>query len=195
MFNLFDSDEYLIERTILEKTGEKISIEVHDETARGATIPYFKAYKSAAIPHAGSKVKTIRLHFLDSGCEVHHKNNDESIWKIDNKDSKKIRKVLLADNKAFNSYTNWQVACFFWNVDGRKFVGYHYDEEYPENMDRYFAGEYDDASKDAIGYVPSYTEIPDKWVYGKPGRKLRFDEEVDMLDTFVDLDDYEDQSI
>lgn len=153
---------YLVEHSIFKNHGHGISIEVDNENSYQGRIPYFKAFDS----DNPKKFKhIIRLHFLDSGCEVHNKRRPDTIWEIDKGDSNGIKEIMLLDNDNFPDHTNWQVACFYWNLDNGKLEGATGGRRDRFYLDKYFNGDYDENGEDIVGYVPSYTEIPDRWIY------------------------------
>jgi len=61
---------------------------------------------------------------------------------------------LEKKHKTSKIYTNWQFACFQWNVE---------NDLIDDDIDEYFAGTYDERMKNVISYVPSTQLMPEKW--------------------------------
>lgn len=126
-----------------------LRIEVNPDRKRKGD-PYFKVMDTMGYDKKKSRV--CRLHFLDSGMEF-HTGDGLLTWDITNRDIKEIIKALKMEHEDFPEYTNWQMACYLWNME------YGFDI----NRQSYFNGEYDDKYKDHPSYVPSTQEIPDTW--------------------------------
>ena len=94
--------------------------------------------------------------------EYHQDKFDD--WIMPRKEIKQI-KELLSSKYRDTVNTNWQMACWLWNME------YNYFELGPDDMKLYFEGRFDDQFKDHPSYVPSTTPIPETWVYDPPKGK------------------------
>lgn len=128
-----------------------LRIEVNPDRKRKG-VPYFKVMNTESYQKGKSKV--CRLHFLDEGMEFH--TGDGLLdWRITDKDIKEIKNVLSKPHKRESNYTIWQMACYLWNMEYGLI---------PDEVDKYFNGEYDDSNKNHPSYVPSNQTMPKGWV-------------------------------
>ena len=165
LFSIFDPEEYYSRE--VEPLGEMATVTTSDKPALRIQInpdrgrkgnPYFKAFNS---PNFSKGTKVARLHFLDSGMEYHQ---DEFFdWVLTNKEIKQIKELLMEAHHDFPQLTNWQMACWLWNME--------YSLIDPRNRSDYFSGKFDEQFKDHPSYVPSTAEIPETWVYDPPKGK------------------------
>ena len=132
-----------------EKEGFRITSIIN---TKPPYIPYFKVYDNSSYTSA---TKVARLHFKNYGIED-HKDRYES-WYPNNKEIKMIRNFMMNQHVDFPQYTNWQMACWLWNLE--------YDFFNNHNRDEYFAGKFDEEYKDHPSYVPSTQKMPETWIY------------------------------
>ena len=118
--------------------------------------PYFKVFNSSSYQKA---TKVARLHFFDEGVELHRGKYE--IWDLTKKDIKIIKEFLQRNHKGSLKYTNWQMACWLWNLE------YNYFQFDIDDIDRYMNGDFDKQFKDHPSYIPSDTPIPETWILNK----------------------------
>lgn len=124
--------------------------------------PYFKVF-STELPKEG-ETKVARLHFFDTGMEYHRDIYLD--WVLRKSEIKNIREFLQRPHYLKPEYTNWQMACWLWNME--------YGFIFPQFIDDYMAGLYDDKfvnDRRYPSYVPSTTPIPETWEYDPPKNK------------------------
>ena len=136
-----------------------LRIEVHPDRNRRGN-PYFKVLNTPAYRKGLSKV--CRLHFMDSEME-YHTGDGMLDWKINNRDIKNIKDFMRSFNKREKKYTNWQMACYLWNLEYNFFTD--------DDPDKYFSGIWDADNKDHPSYVPSTQEMSETWIYDPPKSK------------------------
>ena len=153
------SDYYIGEMaTVNIDKNLNIRIQINPDPNRIGN-PYFKVYDACSYQ---KETKVARLHFLDTGMEYHQ--DEFADWVPTNKEIKRIKGILLSEHSD-DGYTNWQMACWLWNLE------YNYFEFGPKDMKTYFGGKFDTQYKDHPSYVPSTTPIPDTWEYNPPKGK------------------------
>ena len=147
-------DEPFVEMATIA-IDEKLNINVGPETDR-LSIAYFKVLNAESFRKA---TKVARLHFKDSGMEYHTDRSGKQPWILNSKEIKKIVKLLKEPNDSHDGYTNWQIACYQWNLENgliKKFKDY-------------FSGKYDhmydNDSRLKEAYVPSTQDMPKTWEY------------------------------
>ena len=90
-----------------------LRIEVNPDRKRKGD-PYFKVMDTMGYDKKKSRV--CRLHFFDAGMEF-HTGDGLLTWDITNRDIKEIIKALKMEHEDFPEYTNWQMACYLWNME------------------------------------------------------------------------------
>lgn len=152
-----EAAEYLTEMaTVTIDRKHNFRIQVNPDRKR-IGVPYFKVFNSSKLKSGETKVA--RFHFLDNKMEYY---KDEYIdWYVRKTDLNKIRNLLMDYHEDFPNYTNWEMACYLWNME------YGFDIKRRE----YFLGKYDKEYKDNPSYVPSITSIPKTWKYDPPKNK------------------------
>ena len=138
------------------KKDPALRIEVNPDRKRKGN-PYFKVLDTEKYQEGRSSV--CRLHFLDEEME-YHTGDGLLDWKTNSRDIESIKKLLRKPHKKESQYTNWQMACWLWNLEYGFFV--------EDDLDNYMYGKFDEENKDHPSYVPSTTEIPDTWEYNPP---------------------------
>lgn len=146
--------------TVCSQDKPAIRIVVNPDYTRKA-IPYFKAFDTQGLKDNITKVT--RLHFLDTGMEYHRDAYKD--WKLNSEDIKNIKELLMSSHYDYDEYTNWQMACWLWNLEYGLFSTF--------DLDDYFAGKLDDQFKGDPSYVPSTTQMPDTWIYDPNGAKKK----------------------
>jgi len=144
--------------TIATVENYKIKIAVNPDTKRKGS-PYFKAYNSIS-PRKGSS-KVARFHFLDEGME-YHSGDGYLNWKITQDIIDDIREILQMKNDENPKYTNWNHACYHWNLEFNLI---------PVGIDKFMNGDHDKI--DHPSYVPSTTPIPKTWNYDHKRAKAK----------------------
>lgn len=133
-----------------------LNINVNPESDR-LSIAYFKVFNAESFRKA---TKVARLHFKDSGMEYHKDRSGKQQWKLNSKEIKRIVKLLKSNHTDYDGYTNWQVACYQWNLENGLIN---------QGIDNYFTGKYDhiydNDSRLKEAYVPSDQEMPETWIY------------------------------
>ena len=148
-YDLMDEEIFEEMATVATDIEHNIRIQVNPDRRRKG-IPYFKVYDNSSYTSA---TKVARLHFKNYGIED-HKDRYES-WYPNNKEIKMIRNFMMNQHVDFPQYTNWQMACWLWNLE--------YDFFNNHNRDEYFAGKFDEEYKDHPSYVSSNQEMPESW--------------------------------
>ena len=171
LFGLFDPEEYYSRE--VEPLGEmatictttvprKLRIQVNPSRDKKGS-PYFKVFTT---PNFTDDTRVARLHFFDTGMEYHQDKFKD--WIITNKDCNDIIEILKMDHHEFPIYSNWQMACYLWNME--------YGVINIQDKDKYMNGEFDKEFSDKKmypSYVPSTTSIPEKWIYNPPKNKSK----------------------
>lgn len=155
----FSVDDYLTEMATIAFTN-KLNVAVNPERYT-LNIPYFKVYDNGKID---ASKRVARLHFKDSGIEIHnHDRLGKKPWLPSNDVVKDIRNILgQLDPTRDNLYTVWQVLCYEWN---------RINDLIPVNttVKEYVSGKYDNQhfndTRLEKAYVPSTQKIPDTWIY------------------------------
>lgn len=93
--------------------GEKLNINVNPETER-LSIAYFKVLNAESFRKA---TKVARLHFKDSGMEYHKDGSGKQPWILNSQELKRLLKLLKSNHTDNDGYTNWQIACYQWNLE------------------------------------------------------------------------------
>lgn len=149
-----DSVNYYWEMATIA-TDEKLNINVNPE-ADHLSIAYFKVLNAESFRKA---TKVARLHFKDSGMEHHNDGLGKQPWILNSKELKHIIELLKEPNDSHDGYTNWQIACYQWNLENgliKKFKDY---------FDGVYDHMYDNDSRLKEAYVPSTQEMPETWEY------------------------------
>lgn len=154
-----DHDSYFSEMATIAFTN-KLNVAVNPER-RTLNIPYFKVYDNGKVD---ASKKVARLHFKDSGIEIHkHDKLGKKPWIPSNDDIKNIKSILIQpDPTRDNLYTVWQVLCYEWN---------RINDLIPVNttIKEYVSGKCDNQrfndTRLETAYVLSDTEIPKTWEY------------------------------
>ncbi|MCL2187954.1 MAG: hypothetical protein FWB87_04240 [Defluviitaleaceae bacterium] len=147
---LYEEDESLTEITTVTVDWElNLRIRVNPNREK-IEVPYFKVFNNKAPDYNITRVA--RLHFKDSGMKFI--NDGYLDWEITPDDIKTIIACLNSKHHNSNSYTNWQRACFLWN----------YENCLISDIDKYFNGEYDEANKNHLSYVPHNQKMPSTWI-------------------------------
>ena len=156
---IMSEDDYLAEMATIAATN-KLNVSINPERKR-LSIPYFKVYDNGNLDVAKG---VARLHFKDSGIEIHnHDPLNKKPWIPNNKIIKEIRNLVSQSDPGHdNIYTIWQVLCYEWNrVNGLI--------PWNATMKEYTSGKYDNQNFNDTrlqnAYVPSTTKIPDTWEY------------------------------
>ena len=143
-------------------TDKNLNINVNPESDR-LSIEYFKVLNAKSFRSA---TKVARLHFKDSGMEYHRDPSGKQPWALNSKEIKQIVRLLESKHVDYNGYTNWQVACYQWNLENGLIN---------QGVQDYFAGKYDhiydNDSRLKEAYVPSTQEMPKTWKYDPPKGK------------------------
>lgn len=143
--------------TVGSQNKPAIRIQINPDRKRKG-VPYFKAFNTQELKDNESKVA--RLHFLDTGMEYHRDAYKD--WRLNSKDIKNIKEFLMNEHR-IEPHTNWQMACWLWNLE---YFGFD-----DSKIDDYFAGKLDNQFKDHPSYVPSTAQMPDTWIYDPNGAK------------------------
>ena len=150
-------DDYYIGEmaTVVLEPKSNIRIQVNPDRDRMG-VPYFKVFNSIKLKKKETKV--CRLHFLDSGMEVH--DDGYVKWVPNSKEIKQIKSVLDSISEDDESLTYWQLACWLWNKEYSIF-----NNKIAFSKKEYFQGIYDNDPEFYMhpSYVPSTTPIPDTW--------------------------------
>ena len=145
--------------TVATDIEHNIRIQVNPDRNREC-IPYFKVLNAAKL--MSKNTRACRLHFMDSEME-YHTGDGILDWKLNNKDIKVIRNFMRSINNREKMYTNWQMACWLWNLEYGCFV--------MDDRNDYFNGKFDEEYKDHPSYVPSTQKMPETWIYDPPKSK------------------------
>lgn len=135
--------------------ADKLNINVNPEPDR-LSIAYFKVFNAESFRKA---TKVARLHFKDSGMEYHKDQSGKQQWGLSSREIKRIVKLLKEENDSHEGYTNWQIACYQWNLENgliKTFKGY---------FDGIYDHMYDNDTRLKEAYVPSDQEMPETWIY------------------------------
>ncbi|MDE7354446.1 MAG: hypothetical protein K2O06_15550 [Acetatifactor sp.] len=149
-----NKDEFFFEMATIA-IDNKLNINVNPEVDR-LSIAYFKVLNAESFRKA---TKVARLHFKDSGMEYHKDRSGKQPWELNSQEIKHIVRLMKEPNDGHDGYTNWQIACYQWNLENGLV----------KSFKDYFAGKYDhmydndDRLKEA--YVPSTQEMPETWIY------------------------------
>lgn len=150
-----DDETFSEMATVTSDKRLQLRIQVNPDRNRKGS-PYFKVFDTASPKPGQSKVA--RLHFSDSGMEYHRDKYFD--WEIDQADIDMIRELLLRQHHDIPSYTNWQMACYLWNLE--------YGWLDTEDRDDYFAGKFNDKFDGEPSYVRHDLSIPESWIYDPP---------------------------
>lgn len=126
-------------------------------------LPYFEAVTPIGLWLPQEPYRSAYFHFRDSQMEF-FKNGDLQ-WKIRDEDMEHIREVLQKDNVTDRGYTNWQMACYWWNVE-------HDILDFGTPPEQYFQGMFDKANEKNRSYIPHDQRMPETWIYAPP-RKIK----------------------
>lgn len=147
------SDEPFLEMATIA-IDDDLNINVNPEPDR-LSIAYFKVFNAESFRKA---TKVARLHFKDSGMEYHKDRSGKQQWNLSSREVKRIVKLLKSNHTDYDGYTNWQVACYLWNLENGLI---------DQGINKYFSGiydeKYDNDSRLKEAYVPSTQEMPDGW--------------------------------
>ena len=155
-----DDESFTETATVATSEKLKLRIAVNPNPGRRG-VPYFKVYDDPIPKKRESQVA--RPHFKDEGMEYH--NGVYYDWDLKGGGLKDIKQLLQTPHEDFDPLTNWQIACFQWNVE-YGFIGLS-----RENRSKYFNHEFDERFKDDPSYVLSTQPIPEKWIYDPPKGK------------------------
>ena len=151
------SDEPFFEMATIA-IDDNLNINVNPEVDR-LSIAYFKVFNAESFRKA---TKVARLHFKDNGMEYHQDRFGKQQWKLNFKEVKHIVKLLKSNHTDYDGYTNWQVACYQWNLENGLIN---------QGIDTYFSGKYDhmydNDNRLKEAYVPSTQEMQKTWVCDK----------------------------
>jgi len=150
-----DDEPFLEMATIA--IDDNLNINVNPEVDR-LSIAYFKVFNAESFRKV---TKVARLHFKDSGMEYHNDRSGKQQWELNSKDIKRIVKLLKEQNDSHDGYTNWQIACYQWNLENGLIRSF---KDYFEGMYDHI---YDNDSRLKEAYVPSTQEMPETWVCDK----------------------------
>jgi len=150
-----DDEAFTEMATILSDDRLKLRIQVNPDRNR-VEDPYFKVF-NATIPKLG-ETSVARLHFKDSGMGYHIDGYFD--WDINDTDIHRIIDILNSPYRESPQYTNWQMACYLWNLEYALI---------DQDRNKYFRGEFDDNKHPS--YVPSNQPIPSTWIHNPPKNK------------------------
>lgn len=140
------------------KKGKKTYCVTVNPDGNRQGIIYFK-YCNGENYKSSDSVIRIRL----DACEyVIHRDN-KKIWHLNNDDKKRLNDFMSDDSKVFRGYTNYQVACYYWNYEVDLFSEYaDYPDEYDSLFKAYISGWFDDKTcSEHPSYISSTCEKPD----------------------------------
>lgn len=121
-------------------------------------LPYFEVVTPVGL-WVSDKFSSAYFHFKDSQMEFFKSYYPQ--WKITDSDMEHIREVMTEHSSETPEYTNWQMACYWWNVE-------HEILSFGTPMKQYFQGLFDKAHEKNRSYVPHNQKMPENWVYTPP---------------------------
>ena len=157
LIKAFDNQEPLVEMaTVALSSVDSLKIIVTPDRGRVGS-PYLKVFNTVKLKPGESKVA--RLHFFDNKLEYH---KDKYLdWCITDRDVRNIQQFLSKAHEDFSEYTNWQMACYLWNLE----------LDLVFNRKDYFSGKYEKDNMSNPSYVPFNTKMPNTWIYDPPKGK------------------------
>ncbi len=144
-------------------TSEKWNLRIRVTPAYNRNeLPYFEVITPVGLRVSG-KISSAYFHFKDSQMEFFKSYYPQ--WMITDSDMEHIRDVMTKNSSESPQYTNWQMACYWWNIE-------HEILDFGTPMEQYFHGVFDKTYENNRSYIPHDQKMPETWIYDPP-RKVK----------------------